>query len=86
MSADNAIFYRQIGKAWYLMEGTASAMPYSDEAFQRAGQGCETLAQCLDKAQGMAEGMTLLEYGIMHHPSPEKDLREFEKITGQEQS
>tara|TARA_Y100000310_G_scaffold248179_1_gene253986 strand:- start:288 stop:524 length:237 start_codon:yes stop_codon:yes gene_type:complete len=74
MSADNAILYRQIGNAWYLLEGSASAMPYSDEAFQRKGQSYETLSKCLEKAHEMAEGMMLLEYGIMHHPTPETDM------------
>lgn len=66
MSADNAIKYREIDGAWYVIEDAIE--PYRDNLYYELyGRKCNTLEECLVAAHSKNE-LYRAEYGIMHDP------------------
>lgn len=67
MSADNAIYYRQIGDKWYVMEGVDSCDRTNDDYLRYAAR-FDSRPECLEAAANLADSMELLEYGICSDP------------------
>jgi hypothetical protein len=66
MSADNAVFYREIDDKWWVMYGFASC-EYKDSDFRERGDCFETRESALIHAHAVADTYDVLEYGVCRY-------------------
>jgi len=64
MSADNAVFVRQIDNYWYVQEGSMSNDdPWADEWYDGADSFCSR-GDALNHAHDMVDRIGVVEYGV----------------------